>query len=86
MDTPTRLRGFQLLQILRNQGYYAEIDYMGKNFKNQLKYADKSGAPKVIIIGEAELEKGSVIVKDMKKGQQTEVSWDAFIKKPEGED
>ena len=54
---------------LRQAGIRAEM-YLGnpKNFGNQLKYADKRGAPIAIIQGEIEAARGVVILKDLVLG------------------
>lgn len=51
---------------LRAAGIRAEV-YLGnpKNFGNQLKYADKRGAPVAIIQGADEAARGVVQVKDL---------------------
>ena len=51
---------------LRRGGIRAEA-YLGnpKNFGNQLKYADRRGAPVAVIQGEAERERGVVQLKDL---------------------
>ena len=46
---------------------------MDRSVKAQMKYANKIGAKKVVIIGENELEKGTANVKDMATGEQTEI-------------
>ena len=54
---------------LRGAGIRAEV-YLGnpKNFGNQLKYADRRGAPAAVIQGEDEAARGVVQVKDLKLG------------------
>lgn len=54
---------------LRRAGIRAEV-YLGnpKNFGNQLKYADKRGAPVAIIQGSVEAEAGMIQVKDLVLG------------------
>ncbi len=54
---------------LRRAGVRAEV-YLGnpKNFGNQLKYADKRGAPVAIIQGSDEAARGVVQVKDLVLG------------------
>jgi len=54
---------------LRRAGIRAEV-YLGnpKNFGNQLKYADKRGAPVAVIQGSDEAERGVVQVKDLVLG------------------
>jgi histidyl-tRNA synthetase len=55
--------------------------YMEPNTKldKQLKYADKRGVDKVIIVGESELESKSLTIKDMSTGNQETKSFDAFL-------
>ncbi|VAV95627.1 Histidyl-tRNA synthetase, partial [hydrothermal vent metagenome] len=62
-----RMADYQtMVAELRNAGIRAEV-YLGnpKNFGNQLKYADKRGAPVAIIEGGDEKEKGVVQIKDL---------------------
>ena len=56
---------------LRRAGIRAEV-YLGnpKNFGNQLKYADKRGAPAAIIQGSAEAANNMVQVKDLVLGSK----------------
>jgi histidyl-tRNA synthetase len=56
---------------LRQAGIRAEI-YLGnpKNFGNQMKYADRRGAPVAIIAGEDEFDRDMVQIKDLIKGAQ----------------
>lgn len=53
---------------LRNAGIRAEA-YMGSSgMRPQMKYADRRGAPAVVMAGEDELAKGTVTIKDLKVG------------------
>lgn len=53
---------------LRAAGVRAEA-YMGSSgMRPQMKYADRRGAPAVIMVGSHELEKGVVTIKDLKEG------------------
>ncbi len=56
---------------LRRAGIRAEL-YLGnpKNFGNQLKYADKRGAPIAVIQGEDEAARGVVQIKDLRLGAE----------------
>lgn len=66
-----------VLYQLRHAGVAAETDYLGRSLKSQMKYAGRLGARFVAIIGEDELARGAVTLKDMASGQQTEVRLDA---------
>ena len=53
---------------LRKAGLRAEA-YMGSSgMRPQMKYADRRGAPAVVMVGEDELAKGVVTIKDLKVG------------------
>jgi len=65
-----RMAGYQaMVGELRRAGIRAEV-YLGnpKNFGNQLKYADKRGAPVAIIEGSDEAARGVVQIKDLVLG------------------
>lgn len=65
--------GFSILQQLRNIGFSGEKDFTGRSIKAQMRYANKSGAKYVIIIGEDELRAKKVRLKNMKTGSEEDV-------------
>ncbi|MBO4563280.1 MAG: histidine--tRNA ligase [Clostridia bacterium] len=71
-----RRKAFALVQQLRKAGVSAEFDHMDRSFKAQFKYANKLGAKYTVAIGDEELEVGSVKVKCMADGSETEVRLD----------
>lgn len=85
MGSEAEKLSFKLANLLRKNSYYAEIDYQGKSFKNRMKNADKLNAKYLIIIGENELEKNTVIIKDMETGIQEEKSLSIFMNNLKGE-
>ncbi|RMC37689.1 histidine--tRNA ligase [Paracoccus alkanivorans] len=81
-----RMADYQAMAAdLRAAGIRAEV-YLGnpKNFGNQLKYADKRGAPVAIIQGGDEAERGVVQVKDLVLGAKlaAEASHDEWKAQP----
>lgn len=66
--------GYRILSDLRNEGIGSDIDYKSKSLKAQLKFAQKLGADYVILIGDDELAKETVILRDMNHSEQQEVS------------
>jgi histidyl-tRNA synthetase len=50
-----------------------EVDIMRRKLGKALSYADAKGIPFVVIVGEEELKKDKVLVRDMKTGEQKEV-------------
>lgn len=69
-------KAYQLVNEIRKHGIIVETDYMDRSVKAQMKYANKIGAKKTVIIGENELEQGSARIKDMDTGEQQEVRLD----------
>lgn len=66
--------------VLRDAGIRTQLYSEDKKFKAKMSYADKIGAPFVLFIGEDEIQKGVVKVKDMKSGEQNEYSTAAAAK------
>ena len=68
MDKAELPRYQAMAQTLRNAGIAAEM-YLGTSgMKPQMKYADRRGAPCVIIQGSNEREKGEIQIKDLIEG------------------
>lgn len=68
------IQAMGLLDDLRRAGYRADIDWGGKNLKNQMKLANRLAARNVLIIGEAEAEDQICRFKDMQSGEQVTLS------------
>ncbi len=58
----------RLASDLRGLGIRAETDLMDRSLKAQMKYADKTNARFVVVLGDNEVESGNVTVKDMSGG------------------
>ena len=71
-----KARAYKLVNEIRSHGVIVETDYMDRSVKAQMKYANKIGAKKTVIIGSEELENNRAHVKDMETGEQTEVALD----------
>ncbi|MCA8878877.1 MAG: histidine--tRNA ligase [Rhodobacteraceae bacterium] len=71
MDRDRMADYLAMVADLRAAGIRAEV-YLGnpKNFGNQLKYADRRGAPAAVIQGADEAARGVVQVKDLKLGAE----------------
>lgn len=79
MGDAAREAGFKLLNTLRKSGVSADMDHAARSLKAQFKYADKLRAQNVIVIGDSELEKGMVQLRDMKNSTQREVAIDKIL-------
>ena len=73
MDETSRKTAFTLAQKLRGAGIPCETDLMNRSVKAQFKYADKSEARFVVVLGERELAEGTAQVKDMKNSSAESV-------------
>ncbi len=73
MDPAYESQGMKILQLLRKAGIKAEKDYNQRKAKAQMKYADKIGARAVILIGEEEVEKGFLTLRNMRSKEQFQV-------------
>lgn len=69
----------KLTHGLRQQGVWAEYDYMGASLKSQMKKADRLGARRVLIIGGDELARGAAVLRDMSTKEQTELAIDGLM-------
>lgn len=65
---------FRLLSDLRRSKISADKDYLGRSIKAQFKYSDKLEAEYTIVIGDDEVDKGVVSLKNMHTGEQQEVA------------
>ena len=74
MGDKARSFGLSLAKKLRKKGRSVQMDMMGRNFKNQFKYANRIGAKKAVIIGDDEAAAGTFSVKDMETGEQITLS------------
>ncbi|USK32733.1 histidine--tRNA ligase [Bacillus sp. F19] len=76
-------RSVSLVYELRKAGLTAEKDYEDKKMKAQFKAADRFKAKFVAVLGDDEIEKNIISVKNMDTGSQVEVALDeltAYIK------
>ncbi len=70
-----------LLKKLRAAGINTEIYPEAAKMKKQMGYADKKGIPFVAIVGENEMQRATVSLKDMASGEQTELRPEELIEK-----
>lgn len=70
MDKDRQGDYWKMVQALRAAGIRAEMSLGAANMGKQMKYADKRGAPLVIIQGGDEKSKGEVTIKDLRLGSE----------------
>lgn len=81
MDEQALQKAAILVNELRSEGIWAEYDLMDRGLKAQMKYADKLGANFSMILGSNELESGMARLKNMKTGEQVDISIGSNFKK-----
>ena len=62
-----------IVTAIREAGASADVDIMGRKMAKALKYADSVRARCAVIVGRKELDRGCVVLRDMKTGEQSEV-------------
>ena len=67
-------QAFVLMSKLQRNGIKAEMDYMGKSLKAQMKRANKLNVKFTLILGEEELKTGKAELKDMDQSSQVQVA------------
>lgn len=76
LGSAAKAKAYQLVNELRGKGFIVETDYLDKSAKAQMKYANKIGARKTFILGDEELARQLVSVKDMETGETVEAAFD----------
>jgi len=65
-----RKYAFGIVSRLRSQGLKADVDLMRRTMSKNLKYAAAVGSRYAVIVGKEEMAKRSVMLRDMKSGEQ----------------
>ena len=73
-----------LARDLRHAGVTTLVDYDARSLRAQMKRADRSGARRVLILGDDELARGEVTVKDMESGEQAAVARAEVVRRMSG--
>lgn len=73
MGDEAKAAGLKLMRELRQNGLAVQMDIMGRNIKNQFKYANRIHASKTVVIGQDELENDSFTIKNMETSEQVTV-------------
>jgi histidyl-tRNA synthetase len=69
----------KLAGLLRAQGVRADLAYGDRGMKGAMRAADRSGARIALVVGDRDVEAGTVGVKDLTTGEQVDVATDAVI-------
>lgn len=69
----------KILHELRAVGIQADKDYLGRKMKAQFKSADRFNSSYVLVLGDEELEKQMINVKNLETGDQIEVKLEEVV-------
>jgi len=72
-------RAFRLAHDLRTREVKVEYDHEGKSLKAQMRRAGALGASYVLILGDAEIESGRAVLKDMNNHEQSDIAWEEIV-------
>ena len=79
LGSETQAAAFQLVSELRQAGLAADMDFLQRSVKAQMKHANKYPARFVALIGENELAQQKVMLKNMETGSQELVAKTALV-------
>ncbi len=79
MGEKSRLKAFNLVNVLRLSGFNTEMDYNKRNLKSNFKHADKIGAKFIIIVGEDEINTKVLTIKDNNTKDEYKVKLDNLV-------
>ena len=80
VDNRVRKHALLTAQALRNNRINTQADLMGRNMKKQLEYANTTGIPFVIFMGEREWKEKKFTLKNMKTGKQKKLTLEDIVK------
>lgn len=74
-----KTKAVELARNFRLNGLSAEMDYMDRKMKAQMKSADRLKAEHVLIIGEDEMKDGAAVLKNMMDGSQEKILFEEIL-------
>jgi histidyl-tRNA synthetase len=79
LSEAAKLRLAVLAGQLRASGVRADMAYGDRGLKGAMRAADRSGARIALVVGDRDLEAGTVGVKDLATGEQISVPMDSVV-------
>jgi histidyl-tRNA synthetase len=76
LGTDATRKAIMMAEELRAAGFWTELSYGNGSLKSQMRRADKFKAEYVLILGDDELKKGTIVWKRMKDGTSGEIPLD----------
>jgi histidyl-tRNA synthetase len=84
VQEPLKGEALRISQMLREAGVLVEFEVMGRKMGKALEDADRRKMDYAVIVGEREMEKGAVVVRDLVKHEQASVEIDKLLEKIKG--
>lgn len=78
----TELEALKIITELRKKGIKSEMEMKSIRLKKSLDYANKKGIKYVIILGENELDRGEIKIKNMEESTEETISINKLIEEP----
>ena len=75
----TQIQCLKIAEIMRKAGYRVEVEMKTRKMKKSLEYANEENIPYVFILGEDELAKNNISVKNMKEKKQDIIDIDNIV-------
>jgi histidyl-tRNA synthetase len=79
LGAPAKKLACEWSTVLGCQGIGATMEYGDKSLKAQMKQANRLGVDRVLIVGQSELEAGTVVLRDMTAQTQREIPVSAIV-------
>ncbi|ORW87871.1 histidine--tRNA ligase [Mycobacterium sp. IEC1808] len=79
LSEPAKLSLAVLAAQLRSAGVRVDLAYGDRGLKGAMRAADRSGARIALVLGERDIEAGTVGVKDLASGEQVSVATDSVV-------
>ncbi len=73
MGEAASLLASKLCKALRDEGFIADTDLVGRGLKAQMKYANKTGARFTLVLGDDEVASGKARLKNMDTSEEAEI-------------
>ncbi len=74
-----RYKAFEIVLALRSAGVSVDMDHIGRSIRAQFKHADRTKVSRVCILGEEEMQKGYIKIREMDTGKETPIPFDQVI-------
>ncbi len=78
MGEKANIKALAICSSLRDKGFSSLTDICGRGLKAQMRYANKIGARYSVVLGDDELESGSIRIKNMQSGEEQEIAIDGI--------